>query len=124
MWFILLNLEGVHVFSSDLRDGAPTAGERLEVGLHTFEIRVPGQLLAAMTYQVSLGCVSSNREMIDVQPSCCEFTLRDLVSRRQDRPGFLSLILPWEHRPEPTQTPARAGHEPGPGSPRGGEPAE
>jgi lipopolysaccharide transport system ATP-binding protein len=97
MWFTLLNLEGIRVFCSDVRDRDPSVTERLGVGRHTFEIAVPGQLLAPMTYLMNVGCEVPPREILDVQMSCCEFTLRDLVSQRPDRPGFLSVLLPWEH---------------------------
>ncbi len=102
LWFTLLNLEGIRVFCSDIRDGDPAITDRLRTGLHTFEITVPGQLLAPMTYLMNIGCAGSVGEAADIQQSCCEFTLRDLVSRRLDRPGFLSVLLPWEHRqPQP-----------------------
>ena len=98
LWFTLLNLEGIRVFCSDIRDGDPSITERLRVGLHTFEIAVPGQLLAPMTYLMNIGCTGAVGEVRDFQQSCCEFTLRDLASQRPDRPGFLSVLLPWEHR--------------------------
>jgi lipopolysaccharide transport system ATP-binding protein len=102
LWFTLLNLEGIRVFCSDIRDGDPAITDRLRTGLHTFEITVPGQLLAPMTYLMNIGCSGSIGEAADIRQSCCEFTLRDLVSRRSDRPGFLSVLLPWEHRqPQP-----------------------
>lgn len=99
---MLTDREGIRVFRSDVRDGDPTIIERLGVGTHTFDVRIPGQLLAPMTYLVNLGCC--NRfEMIDVRESCCEFTLRDLVSKRPDRTGFLSVLLPWGHQFAPGQ---------------------
>ncbi len=102
LWFTLLNLEGIRVFCSDVRDGDPSITERLSVGRHTFEITVPGQLLAPMTYLMNIACVGPAGEAADHRPSCCEFTLRDLVSQRTDRTGFLSVLLPWEHRqPDP-----------------------
>jgi lipopolysaccharide transport system ATP-binding protein len=112
LWFTLLNLEGIRVFCSDIRDGDPSITERLGVGLHTFEITVPGQLLAPMTYLLNIGCTGEAGEGLDFQMSCCEFTLRDLVSQRPDRPGFFSVLLPWEHHRDSISTgagPARAG---------------
>ena len=97
MWFTLLNLEGIRVFCSDVRDGDPSITERLGIGRHTFEITVPGQLLAPMTYLMNIGCSGQAGEQFDFRESCCEFTLRDLVSQRPDRPGFLSVMLRWEH---------------------------
>jgi lipopolysaccharide transport system ATP-binding protein len=96
LWFTLINLEGIRIFCSDVRDGDPSITERLGAGPHTFEIKVPGQLLAPMTYLMNIGC-AGHVETYDLRVSCCEFTLRDLVSRRPDRPGFLSVLLPWEH---------------------------
>jgi lipopolysaccharide transport system ATP-binding protein len=102
VWFTLLNLEGVRVFCSDVRDGDPSIAERLTPGVHTFEISVPGQLLAPMTYLMSLSCAGTIGEAWDYRESCCEFTLRDLVSPHPDRPGFFSVLLPWEHsQPHP-----------------------
>jgi hypothetical protein len=34
---------------------------------------------------------------VDLRPVCIEFTLRDLSTLRQDRPGLLGIMLPWEH---------------------------
>ena len=55
--------------------------------------------------------------------SCCEFTLRDLVSQRPDRPGFLSVMLRWEHHKSHrsnvvvgAETAREAGDAPGRGS--------
>ncbi len=110
MWFTLLNLEGIRVFCSDPRDGDPSIAERLDVGRHTFEIRVPGQLLAPMTYVMNIGCTGTSGEFLDFPVTFCEFTLRDLVSQRPDRPGFFSVLLPWEHtRDGVTSVPAAAG---------------
>ena len=39
--FYLQNLEGTRVLFSDIRDTDPSASERLSVGLHTFEIKIP-----------------------------------------------------------------------------------
>jgi lipopolysaccharide transport system ATP-binding protein len=97
VWFTLLNLEGIRIFCSEIRDGDTSITERLEVGQHTFEIRVPAQLLAPMTYLLTLGCATHLGDFIDLQRSCCEFTLTDLGSQRSARPGFLSVLLPWEH---------------------------
>ncbi len=109
LWFTLSNFEGIRIFCSDIRDGDPSITERLTVGVHTFEIKVPGQLLGSMTYLLNLGC-AGHIEQIDGRPYCCEFTLRDLTSPRPNRPGFLSVLLPWEHQheQEPAQ-PAGAG---------------
>ncbi|MGP0066207.1 MAG: ABC transporter ATP-binding protein [Isosphaeraceae bacterium] len=107
MWFTLLNLEGIRVFCSDVRDGDPSITERLGIGRHTFEITVPGQLLAPMTYLMNIGCFGQAGELLDFRESCCEFTLRDLVSQRPDRPGFLSVLLPWEHHQAPRPEPSR-----------------
>ncbi len=97
VWFTLLNLEGVRVFCSDIRDGDPSITERLGIGLHTFEITVPGRLLAPSTYLMNIGCATHAVELVDFQEYCCEFTLRDLTSQWTDRPGFLSALLPWNH---------------------------
>jgi lipopolysaccharide transport system ATP-binding protein len=97
LWFTLLNLEGTRVFCSDVRDDDPSITERLGAGRHTFEIRVPGQLLASMTYLMNIGCANQAGEMTDFQMSCCEFTLHDLATQHKNRPGFLSVRLPWQH---------------------------
>ena len=39
----LSHLDGIRVLFSDVRDGDPSIAERLGVGLHTFEIRIPGR---------------------------------------------------------------------------------
>ena len=84
-------------------------------GVHTFEIRIPARLLAPMTYMIGMSHTGSSADdrrnpYLDAQPRCCEFTLRDLSNSRQDRPGVLGLLLPWEHQPSgrPAWTAGRA----------------
>ena len=43
----LPNLDGIRVLFSDIRDSDPSITERLGVGLHTFEIRIPGPAAGA-----------------------------------------------------------------------------
>ena len=45
------------MLSSDIRDTDPAAHERLGVGLHTFEIKIPPRLLAPTTYLLTINCV-------------------------------------------------------------------
>jgi lipopolysaccharide transport system ATP-binding protein len=97
IWFTLLNAEGIRVFSSDAGDDDPSTADRLELGRHTFEITVPGQLLAPMTYLMNIGCCSQAGEMFDFQMSCCEFTIHHVGAQQPGRPGFFSTLLPWSH---------------------------
>ena len=95
--FFLQNLEGTRVLFSDIRDTDPSASERLSVGLHTFEIKIPPRLLASTTYLLTVGSASKYSEVLDHEHNCCEFTLRDLSTQDQSRPGVLGIRLPWEH---------------------------
>jgi lipopolysaccharide transport system ATP-binding protein len=97
IWFTLLNAEGIRVFSSDAGDDDPSTADRLEIARHTFEITVPGQLLAPMTYLMNIGCCSQAGEMFDFQMSCCEFTIHHVGAQQPGRPGFFSTLLPWSH---------------------------
>jgi homopolymeric O-antigen transport system ATP-binding protein len=97
----LFTLDGVRVLCSDIRDRDPSIIERLGVGVHTFEVRVPGHLLAARPYLLNIACEYLNQDMIDGHLACCEFTLRDTVSPWPDRPGFFCVLLPWEHQHAP-----------------------
>jgi lipopolysaccharide transport system ATP-binding protein len=94
----LQNLEGTRVLFSDIRDTDPSASERLSVGLHTFEIKIPPRLLASTTYLLSVGSASKYSGVLDHEHNCCEFTLRDLSTQDQSRPGVLGIRLPWEHK--------------------------
>jgi lipopolysaccharide transport system ATP-binding protein len=97
VWFTLLNLDGIRVFSSDVRDADPSIAGRLEVGPHTFEITIPPRLLAPATYLINLGCASQHGDPLDVRRSCCEFALRELGNQRQEYHGLSGILLPWEH---------------------------
>jgi lipopolysaccharide transport system ATP-binding protein len=99
VWFTLLNLEGIRIFSSDVRDADPSIVERLGVGRHTFEVVVPPKLLAPMTYLINVGFASSHGGLLGGGVACCEFTLRDVGSLRPDRAGFFNVTLPWAHEP-------------------------
>jgi lipopolysaccharide transport system ATP-binding protein len=97
IWFTLLNAEGIRVFNSEASDDDPSTADRLEIGRHTFEITVPGQLLAPMTYLMNIGCSNQAGEMFDFQMSCCEFTIHHVGAQQPGRPGFFSTLLPWGH---------------------------
>jgi lipopolysaccharide transport system ATP-binding protein len=98
IWFTLLNAEGIRVFCSYGGDDDPSTTDRLGIGLHTFNITVPGQLLAPMTYLMNIGCSNQRGEQFDFQMSCCEFTLHHVGAQQPGRPGFFSTVLPWEHQ--------------------------
>jgi lipopolysaccharide transport system ATP-binding protein len=98
--FFLQNLDGTRVLFSDMRDRDPAFSERLDVGLHTFEIAVPPRLLAPTTYVLSIGSNIRFVGVADQQDACCEFTLRDLAMARSalGRSSVLGVLLPWEHQ--------------------------
>jgi lipopolysaccharide transport system ATP-binding protein len=96
--FYLQNLEGTRVLFSDIRDTDPSAPERLSVGLHIFEITIPPRLLASTTYLLTVGSASKYSGVLDHEHNCCEFTLRNLSTQDQSRPGVLGIRLPWEHQ--------------------------
>jgi lipopolysaccharide transport system ATP-binding protein len=91
--------EGIRVLYGDCRDGDPTIVERLGVGLHTFEIRIPPRVLSSRTYSIAMAAYRplDSQKDDDVREACVEFTVRDLISLNQNRPGLLGIILPWEH---------------------------
>jgi lipopolysaccharide transport system ATP-binding protein len=91
------NVEGTRVLTSDIRDTDPAAAERLGVGLHTFEIKIPDRLLAPTSYLLTINCVIQFTGVID-QYACCEFTLRDLGNAIHQRGDVLGIQLPWDHR--------------------------
>ncbi|MHB1558791.1 MAG: ABC transporter ATP-binding protein [Isosphaeraceae bacterium] len=101
VWFELLNPEGLPILCSDIRDGDPSIIERLGVGVHNFEIKVPAYLLGPATYMMNLTYHTPFGRQ-ETLSSCCEFTLRDVTSPRPNRPGFLRAMLPWEHTHEPS----------------------
>jgi hypothetical protein len=101
LYLDLYTQDGARVLCSDVRDRDPSVIERLGVGVHTFEMRVPGHLLAARTYLMNIACEYLNHELVDGHLACCEFTLRDTLSPWPDRPGFFGVLLPWGHRHEP-----------------------
>jgi lipopolysaccharide transport system ATP-binding protein len=98
----LLNLDGTRVLFSDIRDTDDTVQDELTEGRHTFEIVIPPRLLAPTTYTVTVGAAAKYIGVIDHQQNCCEFTLRDLDSQFQNRPGVLGIRLPWNHRKSTT----------------------
>ena len=93
----LQNIEGTRVLFSDIRDKSPDIGERLGVGTHTFTVTIPSRLLAPTTYLLTIGSAGKYAGVLDHRHDCCEFTLRDLDTQNQSRPGVLGIQLPW-HR--------------------------
>jgi lipopolysaccharide transport system ATP-binding protein len=105
----LQNMEGTRVLFSDIRDLVPNIEEYLHAGVHTFTITIPPRLLAPTTYLLTVGSASKYTGVIDHRHDCCEFTLRDLKSQNQSRPGVLGIQLPWMHdRQHPVETGAGA----------------
>ena len=93
------NLQGIEVLFSDFRDVNDGTGNRLAVGLHTFEITIPSRLLAPNTYLLSLKAGIEFTSHHEHREACCEFSLRDL-SRRLDtvqRSSVLGVLLQWDH---------------------------
>ena len=98
--FYLQNLDGTRVLFSDIRDTDPSVVERLDLGLHTFEIQIPPRLLAQTTYLLSVCSMIRFTGVVDQHDACCEFTLRDLSTRMivPGRTSVLGTLLPWNHR--------------------------
>jgi lipopolysaccharide transport system ATP-binding protein len=94
--------DGIRILYGDCRDSDPSLVERLRVGVHTFEIRIPGRVLAPGSYTLSLAAHKQFHEAsandFDVRLSCVDFTIVDLSSMLQHRPGLLGIMLPWEHQ--------------------------
>jgi hypothetical protein len=95
--FYLQNQEGTRVLYSDIRDLDPETPDRLDVGVHTFDITIPPRLLGPTTYLVTVGSAGKYAGVIDHHYDCCELTLRDLAVQDQQRPGVLGVQLPWRH---------------------------
>ncbi|MGO9599607.1 MAG: ABC transporter ATP-binding protein [Isosphaeraceae bacterium] len=95
--FYLQNMEGTRVLFSDIRDTTPEIDERLGPGLHIFTITIPARLLAPTTYLLTIGSAGKYSGVVDHRHDCCEFTLRDLKSQNETRPGVLGIQLPWQH---------------------------
>ena len=98
--FFLQNMDGVQVVFSDVRDTDPEVAERLRVGLHTFEIKIPSRLLAPTTYSLTVSSYIRFTGVVDQRDACCEYVLRELTAMRTGHVGrssILSLFLPWEH---------------------------
>jgi lipopolysaccharide transport system ATP-binding protein len=91
----LQNIEGTRVLFSDIRDADPDFDDQLGVGVHTFTVTVPPRLLAPNSYLLTIGSAGRYSGVIDNRHDCCEFTLRDLESQNQTRPGVLGIQLPW-----------------------------
>jgi lipopolysaccharide transport system ATP-binding protein len=99
--FFLQNLDGTQVIFSDVRDTDPEAAERLSVGQHTFEVKIPSRLLAPTTYLLTVSSYIQFTGVADQRDACCEYVLRDLTAMRMGhlgRSSVLSLLLPWEHK--------------------------
>lgn len=93
--FYLQNLEGIRVLFSDIRDTDPSVTERLGVGLHSFEIKIPPRLLAPAIYLLTVGSASEYAGVLDHQHACCEFNPRDSCSEDQSPPGAPRTQFRW-----------------------------
>jgi lipopolysaccharide transport system ATP-binding protein len=91
----LQNMEGTRVLFSDIRDISPDIGERFGPGVHAFTVTIPSRLLAPTTYLLTIGSAGKYAGVLDHRHDCCEFTLRDLDSQNQSRPGVIGVRLPW-----------------------------
>jgi lipopolysaccharide transport system ATP-binding protein len=98
--FSIQNVVGTPVLSSNIRDTDPAAAERLGIGLHIFEIKIPSRLLAPTSYLLNVGSQVELSGFLEQQP-CCEFTLRELSMAIHPRGDVLALLLPWDHEVGP-----------------------
>ena len=99
--FSLQNLDGTQVVFSDVRDMDPEVADRLGMGLHAFEIKIPPRLLAPSTYLLTVSSYIRFTGVIDQRDACCEYALRDITATRTghlSRSSVLSLLLPWDHQ--------------------------
>ncbi len=99
----VLNLDGVRVLNSDIRDLNTSTAEALRPGLHAFDVVIPPRLLSPTTYLVNVVCSIHFAGVVDQHESCCEFTLSDVETPINQRPGVLGARLPWGHRIEADQ---------------------
>ena len=84
--FSLRTIEGTTALFSDIRDRDVSAPERLSIGKHAFEIKIPPRLLSATTYRLDVTTSSKISGVLDHRRDCCEFTLRDLAAPNQTAP--------------------------------------
>ena len=99
--FFLQNLDGTQVIFSDVRDTDPEVTDRLGVGPHTFEIKIPPRLLAPTTYVLTVSSYIRFTGVVDQRDACCEYVLRDVTAMRighLNRSSVLSILLPWDHK--------------------------
>ena len=99
--FSLQNLDGTQVVFSDVRDMDPEVADRLGMGLHAFEIKIPPRLLAPSTYLLTVSSYIRFTGVVDQRDACCEYALRDITAIRTghlSRSSVLSLLLPWDHQ--------------------------
>ena len=98
--------DGIRVLYGDCRDTDPSIVERLGVGLHTFEVRIPPRVLAPRSYTIGISAIKHDASVdeFDIRPSCVDFTMVDLTSVQQNRPGLVGIMLPWKHHcPDSTE---------------------
>jgi lipopolysaccharide transport system ATP-binding protein len=94
----LRNAEGISVLFSDSSDMLPNPASNLEAGLYAFRVAIPPRLLAPGRYYFTVS--SSTRErLIDSRHEPCTFVLRDLKTRRENRPGCLGTLMSWRLEP-------------------------
>jgi hypothetical protein len=106
--FYLQNFDGTQVLFSDVRDTDESVHERLGMGRHTFDIKLPPRLLAPLTLVLTVDSVMRFSGSVDLRESCCEFSLSDLSTRlvASGRSSILGVLLPWEHRRAALNSPA------------------
>jgi lipopolysaccharide transport system ATP-binding protein len=84
--------DGVPVLFSDSRD----AGGVLPAGTSVLEVEVPERLLAPGRYSLTAGIATPYLGLLDRHEGACSFRLVDHETERgDDRPGVLSVRLPW-----------------------------
>lgn len=112
----LLRSDGTVIYEGDSFDGGDNSLDGVGEGRGMFVIRVPPRVFGPGTYQIYLSFASgldSAGPEIDSPGIVGEFTLDDSSTRRgNNRNGYLSLILDWEHPIDERATSIGSNHEP------------
>ncbi len=103
--FMIQNAEGLRVLHSDVREINPEVSDELEPGIYTFKVVIPPNILAPTSYTLGVSSEAQFTGTIDLRQDCCEFTVSNLNSRLESKPGVLNLPLEWTRESRSERTP-------------------
>lgn len=92
---VFKNIESEIVYFSEINDDDNALKPR-EAGAYKIELNIPNPLLKPGNYSITIGVNSQNLEQLNHRENIMNFEIIDILSNRDNRPGFIYKPINWD----------------------------